>query len=303
MKSRIKKKFLLISWWERKQQHLAPYIFISPFYILFTIFMIYPVIFGFFLSFHQWSGIGGMKYVGLGQYVRLFADDVFRLSFLNTVWYMVASLFINLVLSLMLAIILNSQLTRFKSGFRTIYFIPIVTSTVAAAIMFTLLYDRDYGLLNAPLIAFGREPLDWLGNTDLSKLAVIGLITWRWAGFNMIYFLAGLQAIPKELYEAAEVDGANRWQNFLHITIPMLRPIILLVTILTLIGSSQLFDEPYILTGGGPADSSLSLAQFLYRSGMEYLNLGYAAAIGFFLFGMVFFLSWTQMRLLGISRK
>jgi len=284
------------NWWNRRQQRVAPYIFILPFYILFMTFMIYPIGFGLFLSFHQWSGIGPMEYVGVGQYFRLFTDETFLLSFFNTIWYMIASLVCNLTFSLILAVILNSQLVKFKGGFRAIYFLPIVTSTVAAAIMFTLLYDKDYGLLNVPLIALGKAPIDWLGSTDLSKLAVIGVIIWRWMGFNMVYFLAGLQTIPQELYEVAEIDGANRTKKFFYITVPLLRPIILLVSVLTLIGSSQIFEEPYILTTGGPADSSLSIAQYLYRVGMEYLNLGYAAAIGFFLFGMVFFFSWLQIK-------
>lgn len=244
-----------------------------------------------------------MKYVGIAQYLRLFADETFLLSLFNTIWYMLASLICNLVLALLLAVVLNSQLVRFKSGFRAIYFLPIVTSTVAAAIMFTLIYDKDYGLLNVPLLLLEKKPLNWLGSTDLSKIAVIGVIVWRWVGFNMIYFLAGLQTIPQELYEVAEIDGATRVKKFFYITLPLLKPIILLVSVLTLIGSSQLFEEPYILTQGGPADSSLSIAQYLYRSGMEYLNLGYAAAIGFFLFGMIFFLSWFQIKTQGTFKE
>jgi len=285
--------------WQNKQHRIAPYLFISPFYILFAVFMVYPICFGLYLSLHEWSGIGEMTYVGLGNYVNLLKDPDFHLAFSNTLWYMGASLVINLVFSLLLAVLLNSALIKAKKLFRTIYFVPIVTSVVAAAIVFTLFYDRDYGLFNVLFMALGRKPLDWLGSTSLSKLAVIGLIAWRWTGFNMVYFLAGLQSIPRSLYEAAVVDGASPLQSFLKITLPLLKPVILFVVVITLIGSIQIFDEPYILTGGGPADSSMSLVIYLFRTGMEYLNLGYAAAIGFIIFGMTFILSWIQINLMG----
>jgi len=287
-------------WWSRNQQRVIPYLFILPFYILFAIFMVYPICFGLYLSLHEWSGIGDMLFVGSGNYLNLFRDQDFRLALLNTFWYMGASLVINLVFSLLLATMLNSTLVRGRKILRTIYFIPIVTSIVAAAIVFTLFYDRDYGLFNLPLILSGRAPLDWLGDVSLSKLAVIGLIAWRWTGFNMVYFLAGLQSIPPLLYEAALIDGANALQRFFRITLPLLKPIILFVTVITLTGSIQVFEEPYVLTGGGPADSSMSVVMYLFRTGMEYLRLGYAAAIGFFLFGTVFIFSWIQMNLMGI---
>ena len=293
----------IMHWWEKKQYRIAPYLFISPFYILFAIFMVYPICFGIYLSLHEWSGIGEMAYVGLENYLNLFKDGDFYLAFSNTLWYMGASLIVNLVFSLILAVLLNSALVKCKKLFRTIYFIPIVTSVVAAAIVFTLFYDRDYGLFNLLFVAMGGKPLDWLGDTYLSKFAVIGLIAWRWVGFNMVYFLAGLQSIPKSLYEAALVDGANSLQCFLKITIPLLRPVILFVMVTTLIGSIQIFDEPYVLTGGGPADSSMSVVIYLFRTGMEYLNLGYAAAIGFVLFGMTFVLSWIQLNLMGAFER
>lgn len=286
-------------WWKKNQSKVVPYLFISPFYILFAVFMVYPICFGLYLSLHDWSGIGDMVPVGFGNYLNLLKDRDFYLAFSNTLWYMGASLVINLVFSLLLAVMLNAGFVKGKKLFRTLYFLPIVTSVVAAAIVFTLLYDRDYGFWNFLWVAFGGSPLDWLGDPSLSKLAVIGLIAWRWMGFNMVYFLAGLQSIPRSLYEAAVVDGAGPAQCFLRITLPLLKPVILFVTVITLMGSIQIFEEPYVLTSGGPADSSMSVVMYLFRNGMEYLNLGYAAAIGFFLFGVTFVLSWMQVNLMG----
>lgn len=289
----------ILSWWKKNRSKIAPYLFISPFYILFALFMVYPICFGLYLSLQEWSGIGDMEPVGFGNYLNLLKDKDFYLALSNTLWYMGASLVINLVLSLFLAVMLNASFIRGKKFFRTIYFLPIVTSVVAAAIVFTLLYDRDYGLWNFLWVVLGKSPLDWLGDPSLSKFAVIGLIAWRWVGFNMVYFLAGLQSIPHSLYEAAVVDGAGPAQCFLRITLPLLKPVILFVTVITLMGSMQIFEEPYVLTGGGPADSSMSVVMYLFRNGMEYLNLGYAAAIGFFLFGITFVLSWMQVNFMG----
>jgi len=292
-----------VLWWTRNQRKIVPYIFISPFYVLFITFMLGPAIFAFFLSFNEWNGIDAMKLVGLGNYGELFQDATFQQTVMNTLWYSSASLFLVCPLALVLAAILNSPFVKYKSLFRALYFMPIITSVVVIAIMFILLYNRDYGLINATLRRFGIQPLDWLGSTDLSKIAVIGLITWRWMGHHAVFFLAGLQSIPRELYDAAMVDGATRGQSFLRITIPMLRPVILFVGVITLIGSVQIFEEPYILTAGGPADSSLSIANYLYRVGIHYLRLGYGATVGFVLFGAILFFSILQMRLLGIFRE
>lgn len=287
------------TWWSKNQKRIAPYICISPFYILFLIFSVVPVFLAFYLSFSSWSGVGEAKFIGISNYIDIFKDQTFILSVKNTLWYIVASILLVLPLALLLAMILNNKALKFKSIFRSIYFMPILTSTVAIAIVFLLLYDRDYGLLNVPLIALGKEPIDWLGSMELSKLAVIGLIAWRWTGYHMIFFLAGLQAIPQELYEAALVDGANKTQSFWYVTLPMLRPVITFELVTTLIGASQIFEEPFILTAGGPADSSLSLVEYLYRVGFEWLRFGYASAIGVILFIFIFIFSLLQIKYLG----
>ena len=290
-------------WWARNQRRVAPYIFISPFYILFVLFLAGPALFAFLLSFTAWNGVDVIRAAGVANYANLLADGSFGLSIVNTLWYMFSSLFVVCPLALVLALVLNSGLVRGKWLFRTIYFIPAVTSVVAIAIMFLLLYDKDYGLINAGLQAVGLPTVDWLGDPTMAKIAVIGLIIWRWTGFIMVYFLAGLQAIPREMHEAAWVDGANRWQAFLNVTIPLLRPVILFVAVIVLIGSAQVFEEPYILTRGGPADATLSIVEYLYREGFEYLQLGYASAIGVALFVAIFALSLLQMRFLGAFRE
>lgn len=279
-----------------RQEKVAPYLFISPFYILFSLFFLGPSLFAFVLSLFRWNALSRPRWIGLANYTRLFQDEVFWQASWNTLVYMLASIFWVCPLSLLLALALNAPLVRLKHVWRSLYFSPIVTSTVAITIVFTLLYNQRYGLINAQLQAFGVAPIDWLGNRQWVKLSIIGLITWRWTGYTMIYFLAGLQAIPRELYEAAWIDGANGRQTFRYVTIPMLRPVILFVAIIVLIGSIQIFEEPFILTAGGPANASLSIAQYLYTRGIARLEYGYASAVGLVIFVVIFVLSAIQMR-------
>ena len=291
------------SWWERNQRRLSPYIFIAPFYLLFVTFFLGPALFALYLSFQSWNGIDEIVFVGFSNFTELTKDPAFLKALGNTAIYSGASLFIISPLSLILALVLNATFVRLKDLFRTVYFTPIVTSSIAISLVFLVLYNQRSGLLNQALGVLGVAPINWLGSQQWSKVAVLGLVTWRWAGFNAIYFLAGLQTIPETLYEAAMVDGANRWDTFWHITLPMLRPVTLFVAVIVLIGSAQIFEEPYMLTRGGPVDSSLSIANHLYRVGMNYLRLGYASSIGFSLFAIIFLFSWLQMRLFGIFRE
>ncbi len=294
-----------LSWWQRNQRRLAPYIFISPFFVLFLIFFLGPVLFAFYLSLQAWNGIDDMRWVGLGNFVDMVNDATFVKALGNTATYAAFALFIVAPLSLLLAVALNSRLVRGREILRTVYFTPIVTSAVAIAIVFLTLYSTRAGLINVALGSVGIPGVDWLGSPDWIKLAVVILVAWRTTGFNSVYFLAGLQNAPPAIVEAAMVDGANRWQLFWMITLPLLRPIIIFVAVITLIGSAQIFDEPYMLTrgGGGPLDSALSLANYLYRSGLQYVKLGYASAIGVTIFALVFLLSWLQMRSFGVFRE
>ena len=288
------------------QQHkLAPYAFISPFYILFGFFFLAPSLIALVLSLFRWDGINDPRFVLARNYGRLVSDKVFAQAATNTAIYAIASLLIVLPLALVLAVLLNAKSLRFSNVWRAMYFTPVVTSTVAITLVFQILYNQDTGLLNAPLIYLGLEPIYWLGDRSWIKVAIIILIAWRSTGLLTIYFLAGLQSIPEELYEAASIDGASMLQKFFRITIPMLRPIILFVSIIVLLGSIQIFDEIHILTNGtgGPANASMSVVQYLYERGYTRLRLGFASAVGTVLFATVFILSLLQLQWYGVFRK
>ena len=286
------------------QHKLAPYAFISPFYILFGFFFLAPSVIALVLSLFRWDAINDPRFVLARNYGRLVSDKVFAQAAMNTATYAIASLFIVIPLALVLATLLNAKSLRLSSVWRAMYFTPVVTSTVAITLVFQILYARDTGLLNAPLIILGLEPINWLGDRSWIKVSIIILITWRSTGLLTIYFLAGLQSIPEEMYEAASIDGASTLQRFFYITIPMLRPIILFVSILVLLSSIQIFDEIQILTRGtgGPANSSMSLVQYLYVRGFTRLRLGFASAVGTVLFATVFILSLIQLRWFGVFR-
>ena len=280
-----------------RQRQLAPYIFISPFFILFAIFFLFPTVFALILGFFNWRGLGQPEWFALRNYERLFRDQIFWQSVQNTIFYSGFSLFIIVPLALLQAMALNAKALRFKTLWRILYFAPIVTSTVAVAIVFRIIYNKEFGLLNNIIIAMGGTPVDWLGNPAVNKWAVMGVVVWRWTGLLAVYFLAGLQSIPQELHEAAAIDGANAFRRFLHVTLPSLRPVILFVSVIVLIGSMQIFDDPQVLFGGGgPANSGLSIVQYLYTRGINDLLFGYASAVGLFLFVTIFVLSLVQFR-------
>ncbi len=283
-----------------RQIKLAPYIFVSPFFILFTIFFLFPTLFALVLGFFNWSALGTPEWFGVRNYERLFRDKIFWLSVQNTIFYSGFSLFVIVPLALLEAMALNAKALRFKTLWRILYFAPIVTSTVAVAIVFRMLYNREFGIINNLLISIGATPVDWLGDQSWVKLAVMGVVVWRWTGLLAVYFLAGLQSIPEELHEAAAIDGANAVQRFWNITLPALRPVILFVSVIVLIGSMQIFDDPQVLFGsgspGGPANAGLSMVQYLYSRGINDLLFGYASAVGLFLFVVIFALSLLQFR-------
>jgi ABC-type sugar transport system permease subunit len=286
-----------------KRVNATPYLFTSPFFILFTLFFLFPSVYALVLSLYNWNGVGEPEFIGLANYNRMFNDDVFWQAVSNTLIYAAASLFIVVPLALLLAVALNAKTLRLKTLWRTMYFTPVVTSSIAIILVFRILYNRETGLFNAPLIALGLDPIDWLGDTQYVKTALIILIGWRSLGLVSVYFLAGLQSISQDLYEAASIDGATPREQLLYITIPLLRPIILFVSILTLIGTFQIFEEPQILTGGGPGNASLTLVQYLYARGFTRLRLGFASSVGTVLFVAIFVLSLIQLRWFGAFRR
>jgi ABC-type sugar transport system permease subunit len=257
------------------------------------------------LSFTEWDGIGPRQWVGLDNYRLLLTDDLWWKSLYNSVWLFVVTN-LNLVIALVLAFILNSGLVRFKEAYRTAYFAPIVASSVAIAIIFQTLFGERYGTLNYVLGLVGLGPIDWLGEAQWVKPSIALVVIWRYFGWNCVIYLAGLQSIPNDLYEAARVDGAN-WRNvFWHITMPLMRPVITFTVILSIIGALQLFEEPLMLCGGTSSSSpgctdraGLTVMVNLYATAFTYLEFGYSAAMSVGLFVVIVIFSYIYNRFLG----
>jgi len=274
----------------------APYFFLAPFFALFGVFMVYPLFDSIRLSVR---GMRNQTFVGLENIERLIADPLFWTALWNTAYFAAGSLLLQLPVALALALLLSNARLKGRNLFRLSFFSPVLISGVFIAVIFYLLYDRRYGLVNRLL---GSE-IQWLQDPDLVMPALVLAGVWRWAGFNMVYFLAGLQSIRQELYEAAAVDGAGPWQSFVHVTIPALKPVIAFVVITSMIGSFQLFDLPYVLTEGGPGNASMTMVMYLYKHGFEFINLGYAATIGWALAVIIGVISIIQVRFFGVFRE
>ncbi|MBI3195619.1 MAG: sugar ABC transporter permease, partial [Ignavibacteriae bacterium] len=257
--------------------------FLIPALVPITLFFFIPALVAFVLSFTDFDiySLGNFEYVrfvGLKNYTQLFHDPLFRKSLGNTMIYVLFGGPISIAVSLGTALLLNSKLIRFKGFFRTIYFAPVVTTLVAVAVVWRFMYHPRFGMLNYLLSFVGIEPVDWLGDPTWAMPAIILMSVWKGYGYNMIIFIAGLQNIPNELFEAARIDGANAWQQFKNITLPMLAPTTVFVSIITMIGNFQLFTEPYVMTQGGPLNSTLSIVLLMYQQGFRWWNLGYSAA-------------------------
>lgn len=277
----------------------TPYFFLAPFFMVFGVFMVYPLIDSIWLSMHSVRGMHNQNFVGMSNIERLIIDPVFWTALWNTAYFALGSLLLQLPVALVLALLLSNKTLIGRNIFRLSFFSPVLISGAFIAIIFYLLYDRRYGLVNKIL---GSE-IPWLQDPDLVMPAMILAGVWRWAGFNMIYFLAGLQSVRKEMYEAAAIDGAGHWQSFRYVTIPALKPVIAFVIITSLIGSFQLFDLPYVLTDGGPGNASLTIVLYLYKHGFEFINLGYAATIGWALAVLIGIISIMQVRFFGVFRE
>ncbi|MYF99871.1 sugar ABC transporter permease [Candidatus Poribacteria bacterium] len=290
------------NYWHQ-QQRIAPYLFIAPFYILFIVFMGYPLISSLVMSFYEMRGFQSRIFVGFANFIDLFRDPIFWKSLWNTTYFALGTLILQLPLALFLAILLNSKVVKGRNILRLAFFVPVLVAGVFIAIIFNLIFDQRAGLINNEFLIFGKE-IGWLSEEKFVMPAVILTGVWQWAGFNMIFFLAGLQGIRQELYEAAAVDGANWWQLFIHITLPSLRPVIAFVFVVSMIGSFQLFDLPFILTNGGePADAGSTIVMYLYKNGFQFMRLGYAATIGWVLFIIIAIISIAQLKLLGIFQE
>lgn len=276
----------------------APYFFILPAILLFLAFTVYPVIDSFIMSF-QTEDKGEMSFVGFDNYIRLFKDDLFYKSLYNTFLLLIIQVPVMIILAIVLAVLLNSALIKLKGIFRTSIFLPSVTSLVAASVIFMLMLNTDNGIVNYFLTKIGIDPVEWLSDSVWAKVSIMIVMTWRWTGYNMVILLSGLQGIPNDLYESASIDGAGKIKQFLFITIPQLKPIILFSVVLSTIGTLQLFDEPFILTNGGPDNSTLTVIMYLYKNGFEYFDYGYASAIAYVLVIIIAILSYFQMKVGG----
>lgn len=275
---------------------ITPYLFLLPMIVLFVGFKLYPYISAFWLSLTKNVG-GEVEFAGLANYERLIQDPLFYTALGNTGIILLVQVPIMLVLAIVLAVAFNSMLLKMRSFWRTAYFVPIVMGLVAYGILFRALFNTNEGFVNYLISFIGMSPIPWLGDPMWAKISIVIAMTWHYTGQNAIIYLAQMQSIGGELYEAAHVDGANAYQRFWHVTLPGLRPAIVLTVILSTIGTLQLFDEPYVLTNGGPDNATLTVGMYLYQNGFKFFDFGYASAIGYALTLIIGVISLIQLRL------
>lgn len=285
------------------REALTGWAFSAPFLVIFLSFLALPILASFVLSFTDFS-LGNLvdplsaRFIGLNNYAKLLHDPKFLQAALNTTIFVVFGTVLNLAVGLAAAVALNRGITRFRAVFRVGYYLPVVSSIVAIAVIWRFLFNADFGLVNGLLQTVGIKGPDWLGNPTLAVGIIVALMVWRNFGNAMIIFLAGLQGIPNDLYEAARIDGANRWQEFRSITLPMLRPTMLFLTVLTTIGFLQVFEEPFVMTQGGPLNKTLPISMYVYQQGFNFFHQGYASAMAYTLFVVIAAITLIQFRLL-----
>ncbi|MBB6092037.1 multiple sugar transport system permease protein [Povalibacter uvarum] len=276
--------------------------FVAPALMVLAVFFFIPVLAAFAMSLTDFdlyalADYDNLRFVGFHNYVTLLTQPLFWKALGNTFYFVILGVPLSLGASLGAALLVNSKLARFKNVYRTIYFAPVVTTMVAVAVVWRYIFHTRYGFLNYVLGWFGIDPIDWMGDPHWSMPAIVILAIWKNFGYNMIILLAALQSIPEDLYEAARIDGASGWQLFRHVTLPGLAPVLLLVSILTMTGYFQLFAEPYVMTEGGPLQSTLSVLYFMYEEGFKWWSLGRASAVAFLLFVLMFAITLLQLRL------
>lgn len=280
----------------RRRQTLTAYAFLLPSLIIFLVFRLGPAAASLLLGFFEWSVVDDPRFIGLDNYQRLVADDIFWKALRNTALFVVLTVPTDVVLALILAVLLNQRLPGMVV-FRLAYFVPVVTATAVVAVVWRWLYQPQ-GMVNGALGVFGMDPIVWLSDPDWALPAIAVMAVWKHVGFNMLILLAGLQAIPSDFEEAARVDGAGPVSIFFGVTLPLLRPVIVLVTILTTIGSFQVFDAAYVMTNGGPFHATTTLVYYIYQSAFDRYQMGYAATVAFALFLIILAISILQRRFL-----
>ena len=276
---------------------LVPYLWILPAVMLYGVFKLYPLVSGLQLSTLRWDGIDEPVYVGLRNFERIFQDATMFKALGNNILYAAGTISGKIILSLFLALLLNQAL-RGRAFYRTALFMPVVMSFVVIGILWSWMYNPQFGLINSTLRALGLPPQQWLGDTNLALPSLMVVDIWKWYGFHMVIFLAGLQSIPAELYESARIDGANRWQQFAHVTLPLLQPVMVINVLLSLAGALNVFDIPYVMTEGGPANSTLVMALHIYLRGFKFNKFGYSAALGYVLLVIVTIVVLIQLKLM-----
>jgi multiple sugar transport system permease protein len=294
-----------------KPWHWAPYVFISPFFILFAVFGLFPLLFSLvtaFTSFDPYAGVESMKFLGIENFEFALGDEWFWKSLWNTFWLGFVSGAPQHLVAIPLAYFIHTSFKRWRNAVLGAYFLPYITSTVAIALIFTTLLSTDFGVLNVALAELHRIPLvgalfpaeniNWLGKAEHVKPAVAIVVFWRYVGFNTVLYLAALQTIPKDLYEAATMDGATRWQQFRYITLPLLKPMMFFGVTLSVIGGLQLFEEPFVLAGsrGGTDQAAMTTAMYMFRTAFEFNEWGTASAISWLLFICIAVLTWLTNR-------
>lgn len=277
-----------------RERHIAlsAGVFLAPALLLIAVFFFLPVAAALLLSFTDFDiyalgDLDRLRLIGLNNYIQLLQSPLFWTALGNTGYFVLVGGPLSVAISLGAALLVNARVTRFPGFFRTVFFLPVVTTLVAVAVVWRYLYQPRYGLLNYGLSLLGIDPIDWLGDPDWAMPAIILMAVWKNFGFNMIIFVAGLQNIPTHLYEAARIDGANGWRRFRYITLPLLGPTFLFVALMTMIGYFQVFAEPYVMTQGGPANRTLSVVLLMYEEGFRWWNMGYASAAAFLLFVLI----------------
>ncbi len=276
---------------------LEPYLYLLPTIIGLMLFSAGAVAASFFISFTQWDVVSSPEWVWLDNYIALWQSDLFWEVFRNTLYFILLAVPLSVACSLALALVANTGLKGITL-FRTAYFLPVVSSMIAVALVWSWIYNPEYGLLNYLLqLLFGVKGPAWLDSTTWALPAMVIVTVWKGLGYSMVIFLAGLQNIPQDLYHAATIDGAGVWKRFRHITLPMLSPTTFFVIVITLINSFQVFEQTYVLTRGGPANSTLTMSYYIYQNAFQYFQMGKAAAISYVLFAAIFVVTLVQFRI------
>jgi multiple sugar transport system permease protein len=275
-------------------------LFLFPYLLIFMIFRLGPSIAGIYISFCQWDLAGSLSFIGLDNFIRLLSDTNFHVSLLNTLLFFVLTLPPLIILSLLLALLLNQKM-RFKNVGRAVSIIPYVLIPAVVGIIWNWMYDDNFGILNFYIKGAGGSAVHWLTGDNLALLSVAIVVVWSFIGYNMVLFLAGLQGIPRELYEASMIDGATKVQTFFKITMPMLKPITSMVVTLTLINTVQLFDQIFVMTNGGPGTSTLTMVQYLYTSAFQNYEMGYGSAIEVVILIILVLLIWLQNKIIRVE--